>query len=1581
MVSFIGRSGFHTLFAKDDHGVIVDSRCGVVVASGATSVLTDSRNWGDGEFSELDEQSAALALETLVQPTAEPTGRLYTVPRGVQNEARKALALYEQYGRGATDAGIRTASILSTGGQIDFNRLANIQAYFSRHSNSEFSLEREPNSDGTPSNGEIAWKLRGGDTANRWASTIIDREAVTASTGLTESLETLDEILASNPEATPEFIARVRSDGSGIDRLYRIDLDGHCYVWDDGMWEDMGRTDGDIWVYDRELDEYGDRHLDEPVERTHTIIDPDSAIQIASRFAKHPDERVHIEDIHPLEARLIEDAVADIDWEVLDQTLTAAGGTPGDGIYTPEERSENATVQVRDATGRFAKTGVHVISDDNQAISGEIIKIDGVTKMATVKQDAGGTIVVPVNSTKPGARPVGTIPSTTPELPKVDFSGILGEPRTPINRKQAQIPGTLPAMTADDLHKVINHFPAWVKAQRDAFSGPGKSPAKVGVTTKNSTDIGKDGRDLENTVGKKLTLDAYDHPLLNKWLNRKSPAGYYENKLWYRPITAAVGGEVTPDNSDVQPVYMAIVSPDDPRAVFKLISLVPASATSNSPAVYSREEGEWTRDDQTLNDLNSATPPPVVPLDSDTLDQVLVQVDESQGVDEEETPTEEPDAAVPTEAAAPAAPVAPVAEAAPETPVAASAFNLMVLWGPRQDFMDAAITAAGGADRNRGGAEKLRRYWTVGPGGAKIAWGSAGDWTRCVRHLGKFLGPRAKGYCALRHKEMTGMWTGDAENRQAFSAKTGGTIYSDIMVASVDEIVSDSALRARAQLVKDRIAVTASATPAPLAVIYEDTENIPVGITAAISPVGAAFRIPLALPEGTESGDKRILDVGAATIRNLPVALLWQFKTADGHQGSVVVGRIEQLERVDGGIGNGYGHFDTGVWGREAERMVRAGMLRHVSADMDMFEAVQVTEPSAEAADKDDDGNDKEKGREKIVINQARVMAVTIVAKPAFQECTIELVESPAMSDDLDEVPDGIYVDEVNPLDAAALVAAGYIADHIPLAPPANWFDNPALSGPTPLTVDDTGRVFGHIASWDMDHIGMAGNTRPPRSKSNYAYFHSGVVRTEEGHDVHVGQITLAGGHAGLNASAREAVKHYDDTGSAFADVHVGEDEYGIWAAGALRPEVYPEQIRAIRAAAPSGDWRPIRGKLELVAVCQVNVPGFPIARARVASGHVMALTAAGAMTLAKMKSDPLTELSTRLEALEQFSTANLKAQAAAISERFAPARAEQEAALTARYEAASARLAEFGFVPKKAREDAAKKGEALPDGSFPIRNEKDLKNAIQAYGRSKEEDRAAVRKHIQKRARALGKADLIPEDWKNAGSEAITASVASMRERIASRQAEFASDPTDLEEKRIRELLAKRGQGVGDGGSPKAPNAEDSRVKYTPKTQPRDYQGQFRDVLARLKENLGVGGNQAVIEKLEATEKYGNTGDYAKAAKSAVDLKSTIDRMDKGALDKDAIGNIRDATTDLANVIANLPLPFDNQAQKVRYSDLPPALRDLIDDFISQVENKLGAKEAASAVGPLKSFKSGGDVFAQGEINQQLNVLLRLLT
>jgi group I intron endonuclease len=61
-------------------------------------------------------------------------------------------------------------------------------------------------------------------------------------------------------------------------------------------------------------------------------------------------------------------------------------------------------------------------------------------------------------------------------------------------------------------------------------------------------------------------------------------------------------------------------------------------------------------------------------------------------------------------------------------------------------------------------------------------------------------------------------------------------------------------------------------------------------------------------------------------------------------------------------------------------------------------------------------------------------------------------------------------------------------------------------------------------------------------------------------------------------------------------------------------------------------------------------------------------------------------------------------------------------------------------------RTKLAKNHNAMPDGSYPIVTVEDLRNAIKAYGRAK--NKAAVKAHIKKRARALGKSGMVPEYW-----------------------------------------------------------------------------------------------------------------------------------------------------------------------------------------------------------------------------------------
>jgi hypothetical protein len=190
-----------------------------------------------------------------------------------------------------------------------------------------------------------------------------------------------------------------------------------------------------------------------------------------------------------------------------------------------------------------------------------------------------------------------------------------------------------------------------------------------------------------------------------------------------------------------------------------------------------------------------------------------------------------------------------------------------------------------------------------------------------------------------------------------------------------------------------------------------------------------------------------------------------------------------------------------------------------------------------------------------------------------------------------------------------SIVASGHPIE-APVLPPSEWYSNPGLDGPTPLTVDDSGRIYGHLAVWGQCHVGHAGRcVQPPSSATSYAHFLTGEILCEDGKRFPVGQITMDGTHAPHTYGAKETSRHYDNTATAVADVTAGEDDFGIWVSGSIRPGLEPSTIRGLMASDVSGDWRRIGGNLELVAVLAVNVPGFPKIRVREAEGLVASLS------------------------------------------------------------------------------------------------------------------------------------------------------------------------------------------------------------------------------------------------------------------------------------------------------------------------------------------------------------------------------------
>lgn len=357
-----------------------------------------------------------------------------------------------------------------------------------------------------------------------------------------------------------------------------------------------------------------------------------------------------------------------------------------------------------------------------------------------------------------------------------------------------------------------------------------------------------------------------------------------------------------------------------------------------------------------------------------------------------------------------------------------------------------------------------------------------------------------------------------------------------------------------------------------------------------------AWEGPIAF-EGVLTGDKRFFQHGSMewnTERSIPFR--WQKSSIEGHKGAVPIGRVDKIERKMDGTIYGFGVIIPSLNEEAAEylRLMEAGVASGVSVDGD-----SATYDTTQLAD----------GSQRVDFSKMRIRGLTAVDIPAFSEANVDLTTEEAASDDVEELAKKKKKKMAIGNRAHTWMSDGLTASAIPVAPPTEWFVDPQFDGPTPITVSKDGKVFGHLALFDTCHIGLPGCVTPPKGGS-YQYFHTGEIETAEGDSVGVGHLTFNTGHAGLAANAKTAAAHYDHTGTVAADVRVGEDQHGVWVAGALRSHLTDEDLRTFRAAPLSGDWRKIAGRLELVGALAVNVPGFPVPRTRtlVASGETETL-------------------------------------------------------------------------------------------------------------------------------------------------------------------------------------------------------------------------------------------------------------------------------------------------------------------------------------------------------------------------------------
>jgi hypothetical protein len=349
--------------------------------------------------------------------------------------------------------------------------------------------------------------------------------------------------------------------------------------------------------------------------------------------------------------------------------------------------------------------------------------------------------------------------------------------------------------------------------------------------------------------------------------------------------------------------------------------------------------------------------------------------------------------------------------------------------------------------------------------------------------------------------------------------------------------------------------------------------------------------------------------------------LSYQRASAPAHHGKVAIGRPEHLWVADASLDGkqvphlwGAGTFDLDdPDASEFVRKLAAGYAGTVSADLDSAKSElrwydddgkQVDEPDDDEFWDWLDGIDIGKNPVEYVFDW-RFAGVTGVQDPAFHTGWIRVSDKEPAEHAVNALW-SLDMDSIGPLLASAAAPATavtaqlgsqtwceQVADVAAYNPDPAWFSNPQLTGPTKVTVTSEGRVFGHIARWDTLH--EVWKIPPPRCPygGSYPKFHRHPVVAADGTVVLTGPLA-SNGHAddAEEVTLAAAQAHYDDPNHVLADVVAGEDEFGIWVSGSLRPGVSPVQVLFAYRYSFSGDWR----DQALIAACSCAVPAYQLA-------------------------------------------------------------------------------------------------------------------------------------------------------------------------------------------------------------------------------------------------------------------------------------------------------------------------------------------------------------------------------------------------
>lgn len=246
-------------------------------------------------------------------------------------------------------------------------------------------------------------------------------------------------------------------------------------------------------------------------------------------------------------------------------------------------------------------------------------------------------------------------------------------------------------------------------------------------------------------------------------------------------------------------------------------------------------------------------------------------------------------------------------------------------------------------------------------------------------------------------------------------------------------------------------------------------------------------------------------------------------------------------------------------------------------------------------------------------------------------------------------------------------------------------------------------------------------------------------------------------------------------------------------------------------------------------------------------------------------------------------------------------------------------------------RDNAASSGAALPDGSFPIQNRKDLQNAIHAVGRAS--DPGEAKSHIIARAKALGAMDLLPEDW-SAGKGATTMTEAEIQKRID----DAVKAATDALNKKLTEA--------------------EKKVAELPATIDAEVAKRLPEAMAKAGKEETITVGETTIRKSEVGEP---TFNLMKAQQAQI-----IEAADKAEIAE--FGKVADTT------YKHLPGESVAKAKALRaVSKLAEDVRKTVDDMLKAAEaamrtalTAVGKDGESLSEGPQADFDKGVDTMLE---------------